>query len=160
AALDLLDQRVEGAVQAVRRALEEEGDVVPLANSRPEGLNHARLADPWVAGQEHGLAFATADEIPSAKENLELLITGDEGRQRGGSHGFKAACSMAVPQDTPDRYRTPRAGERLGAQVLVNECPRGQFAGIRTDRHRSRFGQGLDARREIGRLAYDRTLLR
>src|SRR6516164_585207 len=119
----------------------------------------ARLADPWLAGDQHHPPFAGLRLLPAPRQEVELLVAAD---QRCGprTQGLKAADDPALADHVPGALWFGKTGERLGPEILdleqrANLSPRavGNDQGARP-------GQRLQAGGEVWRLADHVALLR
>ena len=62
---ELLDDRIEGAVGVVRRALVEQAEMALGRQALMDDLTDARLADAGLARDQHHLAFARHRLVPA-----------------------------------------------------------------------------------------------
>ena len=58
-----------------------------------ELLNKTRFAEPWLAHDQHELAFAGTNALPPAGEQAEFFITTDKRRKR--AHAASSACTAS-----------------------------------------------------------------
>ena len=79
---EVVDDRPEGAVHVVGRALEAQRlhalRVEPLA----QGAEDAALTDPRFTRQQHYLALAILRQRPPAKQQIQFFVAADQRRQR------------------------------------------------------------------------------
>jgi hypothetical protein len=124
-----------------------------------EGLGEARLADAGLARQQHDAALAGRGLPPAPLQHRQLLVAADE-RRGGRAQRLKAALRAALAQYPPSDDRCRQALDLDRPEILVVEQPAGQPPGARPDHHSSRRGKRQQPRREVGRLADHRLLLR
>ena len=122
-----------------------------LAEPRAELRDEPRLADAGLADDQRELALAVARALPAPPEEIELLLPPHEPRRRSRASPPAAACA----HDVVERDRGRNAPERVRALVLGDEEARDLPLHGRSDENGSRFGEGLDARGDVRRLAED-----
>src|SRR5215471_18225741 len=94
--------RIECAVLVVGRAEIARTDVWLGADPLHDCLSDARFANAGLAGDQDHLPVA-ARLLPSAKEQIDLLIAANQG-SRGRAHRFKPALDSARAQHLPCRH--------------------------------------------------------
>jgi hypothetical protein len=77
---DLLDERVQGSVAMVGRALETDGFVGIVAEPLIKGLYNPGLADSGLAGYQNDLSRAAPRQLPALHEFLKRVRSPYEGR--------------------------------------------------------------------------------
>src|SRR5512132_4185796 len=65
----------------------------PLAQ-RPD---HARLANPWLAREQHPLAIAVFGPGPALEQDAEPVLAPDQGREMLAVQGFEVAFARPSP---------------------------------------------------------------
>ena len=113
-------------------------------------LDQPRLPDARLAGDEDELAFAGTRALPAPTEAVELLLASDERREHARAASPAAA---ARAYDAIERDRSRHAFEPMRAAVFRDEQPRDLALNACGDDDRTRFGEGLHPRSDIGRLA-------
>ena len=152
---EVIDDRPEGAVHVVGRALEAQGlhalRVEPLAQRAQD----AALADPGFTRQQHHLAFAILRLRPTAQQQIQFLVAAHQWRQRAAAAiGIEAALRQQGTLHPPGVNRFGDAFQVMFAKI-------GQFKRI-SDQSTCRGGdddlvcdrQCLQTRGEIGCAAY------
>jgi hypothetical protein len=134
-------------LQELRRRQFDKG-VGRLAKRRAKLLDKPRLADAGFADNERELDRAIARPPPAPAQEFELLPAPDEGDERARAGAPPAACA----HDAVERHRPRHSPERLGTPVFGDEQPGGLTLHGRGHEHRSRLGQALNARGDIGRF--------
>src|SRR6516165_12308839 len=119
----------------------------------------ARLADPWLAGDQHHPPFAGLRLLPAPLQKVELLVAAD---QRCGprTQCLKAADDPALADHTPGGLWLGKTGERLGTEILDLEQRAELSPGAVGNNECARSGQRLQAGGEVWRFADDAPLLR
>ena len=115
-----------------------------------ELLNEPRLAEPRFADDQHELAFASLCALPAARQHAELLLAPDEGRQRPRAASSAAAAGA---NDAKELDRLGHAFEFARALLLSDEETGDLALDVHGDEHRTRLGDGLNARGDIRRVA-------
>ena len=119
-----------------------------------------RFADAGLAGEQHHLAFAALRLGPAPQQQFEFFFPPDERGQAARVQRLEAAFRRTRPQRRPGPRRPGDALEVLGPEVLQLEQIAEQPARALGDDDHVRFGDRLQARREVRRLADDAALLR
>ena len=76
--VQLLDHRVERAVDVIGRALVAERDVRLPAESLAQRPDEPRLADPGLADEQDHLALAGLRLLPALEQQRQLLLAADQ----------------------------------------------------------------------------------
>jgi len=119
------------------------------------------IADACLAGEEHHLAFAVFCSFPAPPQQFEFFLPTDEGSHAARVQCLEAACYGARPQRRPSPHCLAEPLEIVsGAEVLQLEKIAKKPACAVADDDCVRFGNPLQARREVRGLAYDAALLR
>src|SRR5437016_13111328 len=79
-----------------------------------------RLADAWLAGDQHDPPLAGLRLLPAAQQQLDFLVTPDE-RRFPRAQGLEPANLAAFAQDPPGALRLAEAGKRLRPEVFQIE---------------------------------------
>ncbi len=154
AAHEHLDDRVQGAVCVVRRALGLEHLVQPVAGGLLRGSEQARLSDPRLASDQHRLAVSVRDLLPGLGDRPYLLLAADEGRQpRQRGLRVEAARRVALPDHTEELHRARDALQGARPDILQREVAGDEAACLAADHEHVGLGLRLDARRDVRRLA-------
>jgi hypothetical protein len=111
-----------------------------------------RFADAGFAGDQHHAAFAALHLVPAAQQDVEFLLTSDK-RRPAKAQRLEPALDCALAQYLGSPHRLGNAFERDGAKIAIIEEAPDESPRARTDQHRPRFGQHLQTRSEIWRLA-------
>ena len=114
-------------------------------------LNEARLADAGLADHERELPHACRRALPAPAQEVEFLLTPDERSEHAGSKR-RAPLARTIRKE---RRRLRRAFQRMRAAILGDKQARDQPMNTTGDQHRPGFGQGLNTRGDIGRVAED-----
>ena len=119
-----------------------------------------RLADAGLAGEQHDLAFTRARVPPALDEQRDFGLASDERRHPLRTRGFEAAHVLCLAQDRPGgRGRAEpfqiEQSERFDLEGVAQKTP-----GRVGDQDRAGLGAGLQARGQIGRVAYNGLFLR
>ena len=117
---------------------------------RPE---HARLADPGLAREQHHLAVAVLGPGPALEQDAELVLAPDQRREMLAVQRLEAALGATLAFDPPGGERLGEALEALRAEVGQLEQPADQPARRLADHHAARRRERLQPRREVRRLA-------
>ena len=110
--------------------------------------------------EQDDAARAALRLLPTAQQQLQLVVAAQQRRHAGRMQGVEAAFRGARTQDLPGPHRLGEALERHRAEIAVIEEPAGEAVRGRLDHHRVRFGKRLQAGREIGRVTDNAVLLR
>src|SRR5882724_11171784 len=92
----------------MRRAETAQADVWIIPQPLHHGLGEARFADPGLTRYQHDRAIAAFDLLPTAHQQLDLLITAEQWRS-GHAQGLEAAVDRARTDDSPGRHRVAEA---------------------------------------------------
>ena len=156
----LADDRVKRAVGVLRRAEIAQPRVRFAGEAFEQRRRQPRFADAGLAGQQHDLAFAALGFGPAPQQQLEFFFPPDQRGQAGRVQRLEAAFRGTRPQRRPGPRRPGDALEVLRPEVLKLEQIAEQPARALGDDDHVRFGDRLQPRREIRRLADDAALLR
>src|SRR5215472_13166417 len=77
----------------------------------------ARLANPWLAGDQHHPPLAALRPLPAPRQEVELLVAADQ-RCDPRTQCLKAADDPAVADNTPGTLWLGKTGERLETKIL------------------------------------------
>ena len=119
-----LDDRIEGVVDVVRRALIAHPHMRLAADPLAERRQNARLADARLAREQHDLAFALARVAPAVQEQRHLMLAPDEGRHALRPRRLEPADVLGLAQNRPGGNRRVEAFERLRRQAASARTPR------------------------------------
>src|SRR5262249_50274442 len=100
-ALEIVDDRVEGAVDVVGRAMEAQACRVPRLEAPAQLAQNPALADAGLAGQQLHLAFAVWRQVPALDQQVELVLAADKTGQPSAPPRFEAALGCRHPLDRP-----------------------------------------------------------
>jgi hypothetical protein len=117
------------------------------------------LPIPRLARNKHDAALAGLGLLPTALQQRQLLVAADE-RRAGRAQCLEAALGPTLAQYPRGRDRRCQALDLNRPEIGIVEQPDGQPTGARRDHHCSRFGQRLQPRRQVRRLADHRLLSR
>ena len=159
-ALQVVDDREERGRGVVGRAGEAEhrGSVrrCPL-DQRP---GEARLPDPGLARDQHRPAAPLARRLPSAEQPAELPPAADQRRQMVAFERVEPALDARLAAHRVDQDGSREALQLPRAEIIQGEETADQAPGVFGDHDLAGAGEGLQARREVRRLADDRLLPR
>jgi hypothetical protein len=141
------------------RAVVAERRIGLVAEALAQGPDHARLADPGLAGQQHHLAVAVPGPGPALEQDAELVLATDQRREVLTVQRLEAAFGTTLAFDPPGCERLGEALEPLWAEIGELEQPAHQPAGRLADHDAARRGERLQSSRKVGRLADHRLLL-
>ena len=131
-----------------------------VAEALAQRPDHARLADPRLAREQHHLAVAVLGPGPALEQDAELVLAPDQRRETLAVQRLEAALGATLAFDPPGRERLGEALEALRAEVGQLEQPADQPARRLADDHAARRRERLQPRREVRRLADHGLLLR
>ena len=156
--LDVLDDRMQRAIDVVRRALEAQGHAA-VAEPIAQRFGDTRLADSGLA-HEHGGASALARRrLPAVVQPREVGLPADDGCQLGCVRGLEMAGDRPRRDHLPDPDRRAEALDRLRPEVLAEEAPAEERMRAGSDDHAARRRRGVQPACEVRRLAEDGFLL-
>ena len=115
-ALEIVDDRVERAVDVVGRALQAQAGRVIGLDTAAQFAQDAALADARLAGQQHHLAFAVLRQVPALEQQAELLLAADKIGQPAAAHRFEAALGRRRGLDRPGLDRLGETLDRVPAE--------------------------------------------
>ncbi len=152
---EVIDDRPEGAVHVVWRALEAQGlhalRLEPLAQCAQD----AALADPGFARQQHHLAFAIFRLRPPAKQQIQFLPAAHQRcHHTNAVTGIEAAFRHQGTLHPPsvNGFRDPF--QLMFAKIGQFKRTANQSTGRGGDDNLVGDGQSLQTRGEIGRAAH------
>ncbi len=143
----------------MRRAEIAQPGVRLLGDALLDRLGQPRLADPRLGRNQDDPPLARLGLGPAAQEEVDLLVAADQ-RRRARAQRLKAARDTALADDAPhplpggkplQRLRTEIADLEQGAELAPRRIG---------DDDLVRFGEALQAGRQVRRLADHRLLLR
>ena len=158
--LQLGDHRIERAVEVIGRAVVVEHRRSVGPDLLPQRLDDARLADPRLARQQHHLTVAILGPGPALEQDAELVLTPDQRREMLAVQRFEAALSATLALDPKGSNGLGEALEMLRTEIGKLEQPTHEPPGTPTDDDDARFGERLEARRQVRGLANHGLLLR
>ena len=100
----------------MRRAVVAERRVRLVAEALEQRPDHARLADPRLARQQHHLAVAVLGPRPALEQDAELVLAPDQRREMLTMKRLEAALGATLAFDPPGGHRLGEALEALAAQ--------------------------------------------
>ena len=154
------EHRIERAVGVVRRALAKHTNVQFTGDPGAQRLGQARFADARLAGEQHQLALAAAGELPTPHEQGKLQLAADQVGQRRVVRGGEAAFHHRLTHHLPACYQIRKTLEGNGVEWTQLEHPAKAAARAGADNGGVGFGDLLQARREVRRLAHHQRLRR
>ena len=158
-ALELLDHRVERAVHMIGGAEIAQPSMRLGVQSLMERGDQPRLADARFARQQHCLALSCPSLLPALKQKLEFLRPPYK-RRRNAMQRIKAALCIGLASNAPGADRSCETLELPLAEIdHVKQSDNQPLCAV-GDHDGVRLGQGLQACRQVGRLADDGLLLR
>src|SRR5262249_36385832 len=158
-ALEIVDYRVERAVDVVGRALQAQARYVLRLETAAQLAEDAAFADARLTRQQHDLAFAVLHQVPALEQQAELLLAADKTGQPAAAHRFEAALGRRRPLNRPGLDRLGETLDLVPAERLQPEEVADQPARGRGDHHRAGLGQSLQPGGQVRRLADHRLLL-
>src|ERR1700737_1804392 len=96
---------------------------------------------------------------PATQQQLDLLVTPDQGCQSGLVLRLEAAFHSACPQHLPGWYWVRPSFKRDRAEIAVFEMPIGEPVRTLGDQHRTRLREHPQASSQVRCLTNDRLLL-
>jgi hypothetical protein len=148
--LQAVDHRMQGATAEEGRALEPEGRLALSRNAPPDLVSEAGLADAGFAREDDDLPRTPPCDLPPLGGGGQLGLPAHQGRQPLLVRCAEPGLACATPHRPPGANGIPEALHRAAAQVHALEEPAGQRLYFGTDHHLVGFGDGLQARREVG----------
>src|SRR5262249_53669532 len=133
---------------------------VRLGKALQQRRREPRFADAGLAREQHHLAFAGFCPGPAPKQPFRFFLAPDEGGEAGGMHRLEAACHGTRLQHRPRPHRPGNALEAPRPKVIELEEIAEKSSRALGDDDRIRFGNALQPRRKVQRLAYHAALLR
>ena len=100
-ALEIVDDRVERAVDEVGRAMKAQARRVLRLERPAQFAQDAALADARLAGQQHHLAFAVLRQVPALEQEAEFVLAADKIGQPAAPNRIEAALGGRHPFDRP-----------------------------------------------------------
>jgi hypothetical protein len=102
--LELANDRMERAIDVIRRALIAQCNMRFIGDELAEGLDNARLADARLSQKHKDLSFTLNRLMPAIGQQGHFLIPTDEVREAHGVGGETARC-LLLSNHAPNRYR-------------------------------------------------------
>ena len=113
-----------------------------------------------LAREQHDLAFTIRCLEPAPPQQFEFFFAPDEGGQAGRVQRLEAACHGTRLQHRPRPHRPSNTLEAPHPKVIELEETAEKSSRAFGDDDHIRFGDALQARRKVRRLAYHAALLR
>ena len=157
--LKLRDDRMKRAVLVVRRAEIAKAGVRLVPDPLLQGGGETGLADARLAREQHYATFTALRAIPLPLQYADLLLTAHERCERRPVQRLEPTFDSALANHLEGVHRLRKAFHLDGAEVAVLEEMAQQTLRLRPDHDRAGFGQSLQARGEVRRLAHDAALL-
>jgi hypothetical protein len=159
-ALQLTNDGIERAVGVLRRAEVAQASVGFTPEPFQKRGGEPRFADAGLPRNQDDLAFAAPCSLPAAEQDLELLLTPDQGGQTLAMQRFEAALDHTGSDCCPGPNRSGETLETVRAKVFKLEQGAEQPPRALANDDSVRFGDALQPRRQVRRLAKDTALLR
>src|SRR4051812_24300907 len=121
--------------------------------------SNVRLADTGLSGEHHRTTFATAGVLPATQQHLDFLVTTYGRRQSGFVLCLETAFHFGRSQDLPGRYWLRPSFKHDRTEIPAFEMPISEPVRTLGNQYGTRIGERLQARRQVRRLANDRSLL-
>ena len=118
-----------------------------------------RFTDARLGGDQHGAPFAGFRLVPSAQQQLDLLVAADQ-RRRARAQRFEPAADFAFGQHLEGMRRSGKSLERLRAEIAQLEQAADVAARRLGDHDAVGRGKRLQARGKVRSFADDRLFLR
>src|SRR5262249_61395294 len=109
------------AVGVVGRALITQARVRLAGDALGESRRKARLADPWLARDQHDLPFALPGQPLALQQKVELVLAANEIGQTYRTNRLEAALGSRHAFDHPRRDRIGNPFDLLAAEVAQTE---------------------------------------
>ena len=152
---EVVDDRPEGAVHVVGRALEAQGLHALRFEPLAQRAQDAALADPGFTRQQHHLAFAVLRLRPPAKQQIQFLFAAHQRRQRAtAAIGIEAAFRHQGTLHPPGVNRFGDPFQVMFAKIGQFKRVADQATGRGGDDDLVGGGQSLQTRGQIGRAAH------
>src|SRR5262245_38497091 len=113
------------AVLMVRQAEAAQSYVWVIAQPPHHSLGEARFADAGFTRNQHDRAIAAFYLLPSAHQQLNLLVAAEQGCP-GCAQGLEAAVDRARTDDPPDRHQGAEACDEHAPESEILEEPTDQ----------------------------------
>ena len=156
--LELRNERVERAVRMVGRAEIAKASMRLALEPGQQAFGDARLADAGLAGEQHDPTLAELGLIPTAQQQLDLLLPADERGQRACATRLEPADAGRLAAHLPRLHRLRQPLHLVGTERAAVEHPPHQPPRAGRDNDLARRCRGLQPRRQVWRLA-DRNAL-
>src|SRR6516164_2831461 len=115
-----------------------------------ELLDQTRLPQPRLANDQHELAATLPRPLPAPHQHADFLVATHE----GGQVALPGATTTAArPNDPEQRHVLGHALEFMAAALFGDEQPGDLPLYPRRHHHRTRLGQRLHPRRDVGDIA-------
>ena len=143
---EVVDDRPEGAVHVVGRALEAQRLHALRFEPLAQRAQDAALADPGFTRQQHHLAFAVLRLRPAAQQQIQFLVAAHQRRQcAAAAIGIEAAFRHQGPLHPPGVNRFGDPFQVMFAQIGQFKRIADQSAGRGGDDDPAGPGEGLQA---------------
>src|SRR6516162_10868525 len=158
--LQLTNDEIERAVGVLRQAKVAQASVGFAGEPFQKRSGEPRFADAGLPRNQDNLAFAALGTPPAAEKHLELLLTPDQGGQTLATQGLEATLDRAGSDCCPGPNRSGETLETVRAKVFKLEQGAEEPPRALGNDDAVRFGDALQPRRQVRRLANDAALLR
>ncbi len=146
--------RIEGAVEMERRALEAQDLDILALEPRAQGIGDAALADSRLTAQVDGRTLMSVlDMAPLPEQAVHFVDTADQRRTLPLGRYRRSLRRRAEAADPIDMNRLRDALQGLRALILIVEGCACQLADLGTHHHAARLRHRLQAGGQIHRLA-------
>ena len=156
--LELRNERVERAVRMVGRAEIAKASMRLALEPRQQAFGDARLADAGLAGEQHDPTLAELGLIPTAQQQLDLLLPANERGQRARAPRLEPADAGRLAAHLPRLHRLRQPLHLVGTERAAVEHPPHQPPRAGRDHDLAGRCRGLQPRRQVWRLADRNTL--
>src|SRR5262249_49051433 len=152
--LELANDRMERAIDVIRRALIAQRDMRFIGDELAEGLDNARLADPRLSQKHKDLSFTLNRLVPAIGQQGHFLIPADEVREAHGVGG-EAARYLLLSNHAPNSHRLLAALQTTELQFFEHEHVADEPTRCVRNQNIIRLRFGLEMSRKIGCLTDD-----
>ena len=125
-----------------------------------QAFSDARLADAGLAGEQHDPTLADLGLIPTAQQQLDLLLPANERGQRARAPRLEPADAGRLAAHLPRLHRLRQPLHLVGTERAAVEHPPHQPPRAGRNDDLARRCRGLQPRRQVWRLADRNTLPR
>ena len=143
----------------IRGALEANTLVLRSCQSIHHGAYQSRLADASLTCQQYHLTFTRGRLAPTIEQQRQLLVASNEGSQLFALPSGKPCFEQSFAMNRKDLDRFGNAFEILRTEWVQIKQLSKQLPGVIADYDCIIFGQRLQSRREIRRLAHSQVFL-